>query len=141
MQNVVRASYDVAGRLHAADRKVVWLQPRAIASLDPHRSTLAPRSLRRLGASLSVSIALNLSMAGIAFAPAAQAVEDDGPPMPQTEVSSPVADNSEAARVITVNESPEADEASEADAADDADEPAAVDASAALECDESEIAE
>jgi hypothetical protein len=140
MQNAVGASYDASGRFDAAEGDVFWLQPRTVASLDPHRGAVAPRSLRRLGASLSVGIALNLSMAGIAFAPAAQALEDQGPPMPQAEVASSIVDNSESS-AVAVNEAPEASEASEEDAAGDADRPAAVDASDALECDESEIAD
>jgi hypothetical protein len=93
--------------------------------------------LRRLGASLSVSIALNLSMGGIAFAPAAQALEDDGPSTLQAEVSSPAGDDTAATMTRLVDEAAEADDTE----ADDVDAPAPVELSTGLECDESEIAE
>jgi hypothetical protein len=139
MLNAARASRDASGRLHAAqgDEDVIWLRPRSAALLEAQERGRAPRSLRRLGASLSVSIALNLSMAGIAFAPAAQALEDDGPSSLQAEVSAPAGDDTAATTTMLVDETAETDDAE----ADDADAPASVELSTGLECDESEIAE
>jgi hypothetical protein len=141
MQNAATASHDASGRMDVVqgDDEVFWLQPRAVATLGAHKSGLAPRSLRRLGASLSVGIALNLSMAGIAFAPSAQALEDDAPSAAVTEAPSPTAEAldttvADAIPVALASEAPEPDEAPESP-----DMTASIETD--LECDESEVAE
>jgi Transglycosylase SLT domain len=142
MHNAARASHDASGRMDIVQGgdEVFWLRPRTVASLSSHRGGLAPRSLRRLGASLSVGIALNLSMAGIAFAPSAQALEDDALPV-STETSAPGTTAlgtpaPETIPIIRVNEAPDFD-----DAPEPPNTTATVEISTGLECDESEIAE
>jgi Transglycosylase SLT domain len=139
MHNAARASHDASSRMDIVqcDNEILWLQPRLAANLTSHKGGLAPRPLRRLGASLSVSIALNLSMAGIAFAPSAQALEDDAPPAPVVEVlpqsaEAPETTDFEAAPVTLVSEADETAESSGATAT--------AGRGTSLECDESEIA-
>src|SRR3712207_6608338 len=136
MNNAAGASYDAGARtdIVQGDDDVFWLQPRGIANSGFRPGGLAPPILRRLGASLSVGIALNLSMAGLAFAPSAQALEDDAPPVAAMEVLPRAAEAPEEAdpvggpvTLVSDAESPGAT--------------ATVDRGTSLDCDESEIAE
>jgi hypothetical protein len=125
MQAAAGASLDADDRTDVvqSDDDVVWLQPRT-QPRGNRRAGLGQRSLRRLAASLSVGIAINLSTAGLAFAPSAPAVED---------VSAPFLVEA-ALREPEALASPTIGREALEDAIESADE-------IARECDESEIAE
>ena len=88
------ASFDARRRSAylQGDCEVLWLRPRTHAAPDVRRGAPALRSFRRLITSLCAGIAFNLWMGGIAFAPSALALGNNGSTASSIEAASQTAD-------------------------------------------------